>query len=245
MPITITHLKVSAIADDPAAEARGEVLPSDWNAEHTLVGSIAWGEITGALTDQTDLQTALDAKANASGVVLKSDYSPAHSILVQQSGTGSPTALQVSNNTLVGRLSGGGSAIDDLTGTQVTTLLDVFTTSLKGVVPASGGGTTNFLRADGTWAAPSSALPSGTVIVNFGAYSYAVKISVADVAITATSKVMVSLAAPTAPRDADELEFSPINVAAVVNAGVGFDIYATAPIGADGQFNVNYLIGEY
>jgi hypothetical protein len=33
--------------------------------------------------------------------------------------------------------------------------LDLFTSSLKGLAPASGGGTTNFLRADGTWAAPS------------------------------------------------------------------------------------------
>jgi hypothetical protein len=43
-------------------------------------------------------------------------------------------------------------------------LLDAFTSSLKGVVPASGGGTTNFLRADGTWAAPSSSgLTIGTI----------------------------------------------------------------------------------
>ena len=31
----------------------------------------------------------------------------------------------------------------------------VFTSSVDGLAPASGGGTTNFLRADGTWAAPS------------------------------------------------------------------------------------------
>jgi hypothetical protein len=43
-----------------------------------------------------------------------------------------------------------------LTGTQATTLLDAFTSTLKGLAPASGGGTTNFLRADGSWAAPSS-----------------------------------------------------------------------------------------
>lgn len=43
----------------------------------------------------------------------------------------------------------------DLTGTQATALLDPFTTALKGLVPASGGGTANFLRADGTWAAPA------------------------------------------------------------------------------------------
>jgi len=43
---------------------------------------------------------------------------------------------------------------EDATGTQVTTLLDVFTSTLKGLAPSSGGGTSNFLRADGTWAAP-------------------------------------------------------------------------------------------
>lgn len=105
------------------------------------------------------------------------------------------------------------------------------------------------ITGDGTPANPLVASVAsavyGTAIVNFGTYSYAVKVSVADTNITETSKVMVSLAAPTAPRDDDELEFSPINVAAVVNDGVGFDIYAVAPIGADGQFNVNYVIGEY
>jgi hypothetical protein len=61
----------------------------------------------------------------AAGAVMESDYTPAHSILVQQSGTGSPSSLQVGNNTLVGRLSGGGSDIDDLSASQVRTLLNV------------------------------------------------------------------------------------------------------------------------
>ena len=33
--------------------------------------------------------------------------------------------------------------------------LNVFTDTLKGITPASGGGTSNFLRADGTWATPA------------------------------------------------------------------------------------------
>lgn len=41
-----------------------------------------------------------------------------------------------------------------LTAAQVTAFLNTFTSSLQGLVPASGGGTSNFLRADGTWAAP-------------------------------------------------------------------------------------------
>jgi hypothetical protein len=42
------------------------------------------------------------------------------------------------------------------TAAESTALLDTFTSSLKGLAPASGGGTSNFLRADGTWTVPSS-----------------------------------------------------------------------------------------
>ena len=56
---------------------------------------------------------------------------------------------------ILGRVTAGSGDPEQLTGTEVTTLLDTFTSSLKGLAPASGGGTSNFLRADGTWAAPS------------------------------------------------------------------------------------------
>ena len=56
--------------------------------------------------------------------------------------------------TFKGRLSAGTGIPEDLNGTQATTLLDTFTATLKGLAPLSGAGTTTFLRADGTWAAP-------------------------------------------------------------------------------------------
>lgn len=40
MAITVTHTKVSAIADDAGASAAGQVLPSDWNANHSLSGTV-------------------------------------------------------------------------------------------------------------------------------------------------------------------------------------------------------------
>jgi hypothetical protein len=55
---------------------------------------------------------------------------------------------------LLGRITAGAGVIEELTGTQATSLLNVFTSGLNGLVPASGGGTTNFLRADGAWASP-------------------------------------------------------------------------------------------
>lgn len=50
-----------------------------------------------------------------------------------------------------------GGTPQDLTSAEATSMLNLFTDLLKGLVPASGGGTTNFLRADGTWVAPSGA----------------------------------------------------------------------------------------
>ena len=66
----------------------------------------------------------------------------------------------------LGRISSGAGDAEELTGTQATTLLDNFTSSLKGLAPASGGGTTNFLRADGTWAAPAGGGSTGLTILN-------------------------------------------------------------------------------
>jgi hypothetical protein len=64
-------------------------------------------------------------------------------------------AANMATATIKGRTSAGTGDPEDLTGTQATALLDTFTSAAKGLAPASGGGTTNFLRADGTWAAPA------------------------------------------------------------------------------------------
>jgi len=62
----------------------------------------------------------------------------------------------MAQSTIKGRAAGAGAGVPvDLTATQATAILDAFTSALKGLVPASGGGTVNFLRADGTWAAPA------------------------------------------------------------------------------------------
>lgn len=78
----------------------------------------------------------------------------------------------VATATFKGRTTAGTGNVEDLSATQATALLDTFTSALKGLVPASGGGTTNFLRADGTWAAagggssPVSATKGTTQLTN-------------------------------------------------------------------------------
>lgn len=62
----------------------------------------------------------------------------------------------IASATILGNASGGATTPSALTTAQVAAILPVFTSSLNGLVPASGGGTTNFLRADGTWAVAGS-----------------------------------------------------------------------------------------
>lgn len=68
---------------------------------------------------------------------------------------------------LLGRVTASTGVAEELTGTQATTLLDTFTSSLKGLAPASSGGTSNFLRADGTWAVPPGTSPTGSGSTGF------------------------------------------------------------------------------
>lgn len=49
---------------------------------------------------------------------------------------------------------------------------NVFTSTLKGLVPASGGGTSNFLRADGTWATPSGGGGGGGALPLVAGYTH-------------------------------------------------------------------------
>lgn len=66
----------------------------------------------------------------------------------------------IGSDTILGNNTGGSAVPSALSVAQVNAILPVFTSSLNGLAPLSGGGTTNFLRADGTWAAPSG---TGTV----------------------------------------------------------------------------------
>ena len=64
--------------------------------------------------------------------------------------TNAPTSM------IVGRVSAGTGNIEYLTYTQVTSLLDAFTTSANGLVPAPGGVTGKVLSDGGTWISPSA-----------------------------------------------------------------------------------------
>lgn len=62
---------------------------------------------------------------------------------------------RVTGPCVVGRVTAGGSGVvSSITIANLSKLLSIFSATEIGGVPASGGGTTTFLRADGSWAEP-------------------------------------------------------------------------------------------
>ncbi len=95
-------------------------------------------------------------------------------------------------NTIKGNNTGSVGVPLDLTTTEATAMLNTFTSALKGLVPLSGGGTTNFLRADGTWASPPS-IGGGTVtsvsVVNANGFAGTVATPTTTPTITISTSV--------------------------------------------------------
>ncbi len=60
----------------------------------------------------------------------------------------------VASGIIKGRRGASTGPVEDLSGDDATSLLSLFSSTLKGLVPASGGGSTAYLRADGSWSIP-------------------------------------------------------------------------------------------
>jgi len=175
MTYVITHVKTNAIPDWTQAEldeqiALGNyppgttladiVLPSDWNDDHTITGSTEWGEITGTLSDQTDLQTALNAKANVAGQVFTGEISATNLAIT----TGK--VLTVSNSlTLAGT---DGSTLNIGTGGTLGTAAYRNTNTSSANVPLLNGNNTH--SGSNTFSASSGHFGSsaGTASYNIG-----------------------------------------------------------------------------
>jgi hypothetical protein len=93
---------------------------------------------------------------------------------------------QVATATFKGRTTAGAGNVEDLTVTEATAMLNLFSTAAttKGLVPGSNGvANTNFLRADGTWAVPAG---------GGGASDYLSALTGAEIAITTTATATIN-----------------------------------------------------
>lgn len=97
------------------------------------------------VADSSDLDFTYDDAGNALAAVIK-----ANAVDLNQ-------LAQIATARFLGRATAGTGDPEALTTAQATALLDVFTTLLKGLVPAPGAATGRFLKDDGTWAAAPGA----------------------------------------------------------------------------------------
>lgn len=145
-----------------------------------------------------------------------------------------------------GRISAGSGNPEDLTAAQLTSLADLFTSTLKGLVPASGGGSSSYLRADGVWAAPPGG--SGGVSqtdVDFGATPvFAKTFSFAHAGAAPGQNVLMSASADMpGGLSMDELEMDAFTASAFVSsAGTIMAVITAFPGPVTGLRNFNYTL---
>jgi len=78
----------------------------------------------------------------------------------------------IADNVFLGNNSGIGAVVDELTGTEATAMLDLFTDTLKGLAPAYPNNTTDFLRGDGTWATPPDTVYNSPLTTKGDVFTY-------------------------------------------------------------------------
>ena len=194
-----------------AVTASGTVTSVSVTTANGISGSVATATSTPAIT--LTLGAITPTSVAATGTVTGSNLSGTNSgdqtvtLTGDVSGTGTgsfATAIgankvtnamlsQVATATFHGRITAATGNVETLTATQATSLLDAVTSTTKGLAPASGGGTANFLRADGSWAAP----PVGSGTVTSASVTTANGISGTVATATTTPAITLTLGAIT------------------------------------------------
>jgi len=116
---------------------------------------------------------------------------------------------------------------------------------LKGLVPLSGGGVVNFLRADGTWVVPPGSVMD-VATLNFYEGNQIAELVVTGIpSVTAASVVSPAIRLEaTATHSIDDMIVDPIRVMVRdLIAGVGFTLVGVMDNArANGTYKVNWVL---
>lgn len=149
--------------------------------------------------------------------------------------------------TWLGNITGGVAPATANTLAQLRTYIGSFTAALAGLVPASGGGAVNFLRADGAWVAPGGGggLTLLTTEVNLGSGGVSGSFTIAGAGMTPGRPVVcVQAAGPYTGKGAlEDVAEEPVWCTAVVTSAVLITVYwqSSRPVGGNVKFN--YAVG--
>ena len=121
---TSTSTDITGILKGDGANVGAAVADTDYQSV-PAEGAFADGDKTKLDGIESGADVTDATNVDAAGAVMESDYSPAHSVLAQQSGTGSPSAVTLGTNSILGRTTGAGTSITGLSASDVRTMLNV------------------------------------------------------------------------------------------------------------------------
>jgi len=157
--------KLAALTADRALQSNGSGVISASAVTNTELGYVS-GVTSPIQTQLAVKQTTTLANSNilvgnasnlAAAVAMSGDATLANTgaLTLGANAVSNAKLAQMAASTYKGNNTGSAANALDVTATELTADLDLFTSILQGLVPGSGGGTNNFLRADGTWVVPS------------------------------------------------------------------------------------------
>lgn len=122
-------------------------------------------------------------------------------VIAAVNGIANAQLAQMAAATFKGRDTGAGVP-QDLTATQAAAILPIVTSTARGLAPASGGGSANFLRADGTWAAPPGSSLAALGITTTAAQINAVSATIPQNVILGRKSSGTGVVEPLTPAEA-------------------------------------------
>lgn len=118
----------------------------------------ALADITNHLADTVDAHDASAISFSPAGGITSTTVQAAIEEVAAAGGTGTVTSIGITTTGATTAIAVSGSPVT--TSGTISLAVSTFSSTAAGVTPASGGGTTNYLRADGSWAAPPGAASS-------------------------------------------------------------------------------------
>lgn len=160
-PVRVEDISATQPITVPPTGTSGAVVPflngnNTWSGTDTFSQPVTFNS-TATFTGTTTLPAGTVTGSEIASTTITSSNIANNTITPSQQ-------AQIATGSILGNNSGVTANISSLTPTTVTGMLNTFTSSTQGLVSASGGGTTNFARADGTWNAP---IAQGAVAASF------------------------------------------------------------------------------